>query len=140
MSNNQNNPQEVPQVKSVEEKMTDIIRRIPVNQANLDYISKSQHGINGSLAQDIKSAMKEYAKPLAARIAELERRNIHLQEYSEKERVRRSNFALRISELEAENAKLIEALRNIADSTDGEDITHCAFYFTAINALNSKEG
>lgn len=72
---NSRNPQEVPQVKSVEERATEIIRRIPVHPANFDYISKRQYGINGSLAQDIKYAMKEYAQPLADRISELEALN-----------------------------------------------------------------
>lgn len=131
MSNNQNNPQEVPQVKSVEGKMTDIIRRIPVNQANFDYISKRQHGINGSLAQDIKSAMKEYAQPLQSRIADLEQKNAELIGKTE--------------QLEKQNSELTEALENIKKTCYDNNWLNAGQISLisgsiAEQALNSKEG
>lgn len=83
MNNNQNNPQEVPQVKSGREKAI-----VSVNQTKYLFGSGRTAYIDG------------FECGYNQRIEVLERRNGHLQEYKDKERERRSNFALRIAELE----------------------------------------
>lgn len=78
---------------------------------------------------------------LQSRITQLERRNKHLQEYKDEERLRRSNFALTVNKLQEENHKYKEALEKIQQwQMDYVEIARSTkVYQLAEQALNPKD-
>ena len=109
----------VPQVKTVEERKDEITRETElIREFVFDWkreVGLSHEFVTGLEYEDIFEAIRCYSIKQAAPLQS------------------------RIAELEASNAKLREALENIASATDGNNPGHAVFYFEARKALNIKE-
>lgn len=132
-----NNPQEVSQVKSVDEHAEEVWDK------HSEYIDDDIHSLDSVAGSSVipsrykfLKAAQDIAKPLVDRIAELESELKSVQPFVE-------SLEMKVIRLEAENAKLREALElmlelnppSIEDSIHKLDAIH-----KGRQALNSKEG